>query len=187
MFGDDIFPYLPENIKPFAHQLKQFPVNYEKWVYAGSSRSKPYQGDVLAEVPLVFIDEEGDAARGQLEGMVISNTCDAQADQGEFVVVAPVIDLKAYQENSELRGEELANHLRALTENKISNLMFLPAGQGTSDSFVDFSSLCSVSSTYFHKACGQKRVVSLSLVGHYFLLIKLAYHFTRPESADAVR
>lgn len=187
MFGDDILPYLPDNIRPLAKQLKQFPANYEKWVYAPAFRSRPYQEDVFTEVPLVFIDEDGAATRAQLHGMVISNACDAQTDQGDFVIVAPVIDLKMYQETSELKGEELSNHIRALTENKISNLLFLPAGQGGSDAFVDFSNLCSVSSAYFHKARGQNRIISLSLLGHYFLLIKLAYHFTRPESADAVR
>lgn len=188
MFGDDdIVPYLPDKLKPFAQQLKDFPAHYEKWVYAPAVRSTTYQGDVFAEVPFVSVDENGDTVRFELPGMVVSNTCDAQPTQGDSVLVAPVIDLASYKEKSELKGDELNNHLLALTENKISNLMFLPNGHGTSDSFVDFGSLCSVSSTHFHRERSKKRIVSLSLVGHYLFLVKLAYHFTRPESADVVR
>jgi hypothetical protein len=187
VFGDDIFPYLPENIKPFSQQLKQFPENYEKWVYAAAYRSETYQGDVFADVPFVFVDEDGDPAQAQLAGMVVSNTCDTQPNQGEFVVLAPLIDLETYRQSSELEGEELANHVRAVTENKISNLMFLPRSETTLDSLVDFGNLCSVSGAYFHQKKGKNRIVSLSLVGHYFMLVKLAYHFTRPEAADALR
>lgn len=48
MFGEDISAYLPEHIKPFAEQLKQFPAGYEKWVYASSLPRETYQGDVFS-------------------------------------------------------------------------------------------------------------------------------------------
>jgi len=65
--------------------------------------------------------------------------------------------------------------------------MYLPGGQNIPDSFVDFGHLCSLSSDYFHRECYRRRLVSLSWYGHYFLLVKLAYHFTRPEAAEAKR
>ena len=187
MFGDDITAYLPEHIKPFTEQLKQFPAGYEKWIYATSLPSETYQGDVFTQVPLVSIDDTGDVVRAEVSGMVVSNTCDAQPHRGDFILVAPVIDLQDYRENSDLKGEDLENHLRTLTENKISQLMFLPEGQGIRGCFVDFANVCSVSLRYFHSDRGQKRRVSLSQCGHYFLLIKLTYHFSRPEAPDAKR
>jgi hypothetical protein len=188
VFGDDdIIPYLPENVRPFAHLLKQFPANFEKWVFSPTLPSRVFQGDLFSDVPFVSVDEQGEIIRAEWRGMVISNTCDAQPDQGEFVLVAPVLDLKDYQQKSDLKGEELDNHIRAIAENKISNLMFLPSyGSNNPDSFVDFGNVCSVSNACFHLG-SQKRIASLSQVGHYFLLVKLAYHLTRPESADAVR
>jgi hypothetical protein len=187
VFGEDLTAYLPEGIKPFGEQLRQFPAGYEKWVYASSLPLKTYQGDVFTQVPFISLDDNGDAIRGEPLGMVVSNTCDAQSGQGEFLLVAPVIDLEDYRRQSQLKGEDLENHIRALMENKISQLMFLPDGQGIGRSFVDFGNICSVSLNFFHSGRGQKRLVSLSQCGHYFLLMKIAYHFCRPETSDAKR
>jgi hypothetical protein len=188
VFGDDIVKYLPEHIKPFSDQLKQFPAGYEKWVYATSSPPEAYQGDVFPEVPFVVVDDDGDAVRGDLLGMVVSNTCDVQPDRGLFVAVAPVVDLEDYKAQSELKGDDLENHIRALTDNKLSQLMFLPETQNFPRSFVDFGKVCSVSLRYFHAAIAARgRTISLSQYGHYLLLIKLAYHLSRPEASDAKR
>jgi len=178
---------LPEHIKPFADQLQQFPNGYEKWVYSSALPQETYQGDVFAGVPFVSLDDSGDVIRGELFGMVVSNTCDAQPGQGDFVLVAPVIDLEDYRLHNELKGEDLENHVRALVENKISQLMFLPNTNGFGRSFVDFGNICSISLRFFHSDRGQKRLLSLSQCGHYFLLMKLAYHFCRLEASDAKR
>jgi hypothetical protein len=187
VFGDDLVPYLPEHIKPFAQQLKQFPSGYEKWVYATSAPLETCQGDVFTHVPLVFVDDNGDALRADTKGMVISCTCDAQPGQGETVLVAPVIDLKDYLSENELEGQQLENRITAMTANKLSAIMFLPEGHGIPSSLVDFGRISPVSLKHFHSARGQQRLVSLSQCGHYFLLIKLAYHFSRPDAPDAKR
>jgi hypothetical protein len=187
MLGDDLVPYLPEHIKPYADQLKQFPENFEKWVYATAIPENSYQGDVAETISLVSIDADGTAIRAETPGMVVSNTCDTQPGQGDFVLVAPVLDLEDYRKESELRNQALENHLRDLKQNKISQLMFLPKGHGISDCFVDFGNICSVSLQHFHSRANQTRLQSLSQCGHYFMLVKLAYHFTRPEPGDAKR
>jgi hypothetical protein len=187
LFGEDIAAYLPEYLKPFAEQLRQFPAGYEKWVYASSLPPETYQGDVFTHVSFVSINDEGAAVGFELSGMMVSNTCDAQTDQEDFILVAPVIDLEDYRQNSSLEGADLDNHIRALVENKISKLMFLPDTKGVGPGFVDFGRICSVSPRFFHVDRGQKRLLSLSQCGHYFLLMKLAYHFCRPEASDAKR
>ena len=122
--------------------------------------------------------------------MVVSNTCDLQPEQARFILVVPVVDLKDYRENSELEAEALENHIRALTENKISQLMFLPEGGRLHSCFVDFGNICSVSSRHFHsenRPIRFTKLESLSQCGHYFLLIKFAYHLSRPEAPEATR
>jgi hypothetical protein len=188
VFGDDLKPFLPNHIQKFSEQLKQFPKHYEKWVHASSLTEQIYQGDVMAQAPLVAINEKGDADRLDLPGMVISCTCDVQPDRGDIALVAPVLDLEDYRNNSELEGQALEDHIKALTENKISDFFFLPPGLGlTAPSFVDFGSITSVSVEYLHSDDRKNRLTSLSLLGHYFFVVKLAYHFTRPEGADSMR
>lgn len=187
MTTDELVRYLPEHIKPLAEQLRQFPTGYEKWVYATAAPPETYQGDVFASVTIVSVDEDGDAILGTTAGMVISNTCDAQPGMADFILVAPVISLADYRENSALEGENLENHISALRDNRISQLIFLPPRVGLADSFADLGNICPISSTYFHSRHAQARLVSLSQYGHYFLLIKLAYHLTRPEPSDAKR
>jgi hypothetical protein len=188
VFGDDLIAYLPEHVRKFSEQLKQFPHNYEKWVHATMVPREIYQGDVLAETPLVYVDESGAPNSTRLPGMVISCTCDVQPGQGEVALVASVFDFEDYRANSALKGKELDDHLRAVIDNKISNLLFLPRGLGLGKpSVVDLGSVTSVSVDYIQSSAGSKRLTSLSQLGHYFFLIKLAYHLTRPESSDAVR
>jgi hypothetical protein len=187
LFGQDITPYLPEYIKPFAEQLRQLPSGYEKWAYAASLPADIYQGDVFDQVEFASLDDNGETIRFEPFGMVVSNTCDVQPGQGETLLVAPIVDLEDYRQNSELDKEALENHIRALIENKISQLMFLPEGPGLRRSFVDFGKICSISLSYFHADHVQKRLISLSQPGHYLLLVKLAHHFCRPEARDANR
>lgn len=187
MLGDEILAYLPERIKPYSHRLKQFPIGYEKWVYSPSLPDETYQGDMFKDAPFIGIDDDGDMVRAEFIGMIISNTCDVQPGREEFVLVAPVIDLEDYRNTSPLKGQDLENHVRDLTQNKISRLMFLPESQGMPRSFVDFGKISAVSLSYFHRELSQKRLLSFSQCGHYVMLIKLAYHLSRPEAQDALR
>ena len=187
MFGDDLTAYLPEHIKPFSEQLRQFPSGYEKWVYATSFPKETYQGDVFSHVPLVAIDEAGEAVRAETNAMVLSCTCDVQLGQGETLLVAPVINLQDYISHSELEGRQLDDHIESVTHNKLSAIMFLPKGAAIERSLVDFGKTSPISVEYFHLDRGQKRLASLSQYGHYFLLVKLAYHFCRPDAPDAKR
>lgn len=150
MFDDDITAYLPEHLRPFAQQLRQFPAGYEKWLFAPSLPSDVYQGDLFDLVPFAGIDDNGEAVHYRGHGMVISNTCDAQPDRSDFVLLAPVIDLEDYREHNGLQGEALENHIRDLTENKISQLMYIPESHWARGSFVDFGSITSASLRFFY-------------------------------------
>jgi len=100
---------------------------------------------VVEQATLTAVSEEGEILRADVPAMVISCTCDVQPKQGKFALLAPVIDLEFYKENSELQDEALQNHMQGLMDNKIANLFFLPAGQKLKASVIDFQQLTAVS------------------------------------------
>lgn len=183
----DLTSYLPEHIRPFAELLKQFPANYEKWAHATALPLEIYQGNILENALLIAVSEGGEIQKSDLPAMVISCTCDVQPKQGEFALLAPVIDLEFYKNNSELQGEALDSHIRDVIANKIANLFFLPAGQKLKASIIDFQQLTSVSVEFLHSKPLNTRLTSLSQTGHYLLLVKLAHHLARPDAVDANR
>jgi hypothetical protein len=188
VFEDEILAYLPEPIKPFREQLKNFPDGYEKWVYAASLPEKIYQGDVFKTVPFVCIDDNGAATPlDEFPGMVISNTCDVQPKRSDFALIAPVIELDDYKKMSDLTGEALENHISALMENELSQVMYLPDRAGLGPCFVDFGQIWPISLNYLHEGLAQQRILSFSQCGHYLMLIKLAHHLSRAEADDAKR
>jgi len=183
----DFVSFLPTYAKPFAKQLQELPLNYEKWVYAAALPSKIYQGDLFSGVRFASIDDDGEAIVADVPAMVLSNTCDVQPEQSESLLVAPLIDLEDYSAQSVLAGEELENHIRALKRNEISQLMFLPEAHGVKNCFVDFSRISPLPLSYFYSNTAANRFQSLSSCGHYVMMVKVAHHFTRPESPDAAR
>jgi hypothetical protein len=187
VFGDDLKPFLPSNIQPFSLQLKQFPEHFEKWVHASSLPNNIFQGDVLKVAPIVIMEETGKIHCLDLPAMIISCSCDVQPGQAEVALVAPVFDLEDYKKNSELTSSDLDEHIRSLKANKIANLFFLPAGVNLKASVVDFANISPISVEFLHSQLKSARLTSLSQLGHYIFVVKLAYHFTRPEPADAVR
>lgn len=186
MIGD-LASYLPEHVRPFAELLKQFPENYEKWVHANDLPVELYQGDVVDNALLIAIREDGEILRADLPAMVISCTCDVQPMQGEFALLAPVIDIEFYRVNSELQGEALTSHMKDLMDNKIANLFFLPAGQSLKAYVVDFQQLTTISVGFLQTERFKTRLTSLSQTGHYLLLVKLTHHLTRPDAVGAQR
>lgn len=155
-------------------------------MYATGLPSELYQGDVIENALLTAISEEGDILKLELPAMVISCTCDVQPKQGQFALLAPVIDLGFYRANSELKNDALDNHISVLMANKIANLFFLPASQKLKASVIDFQQLTAVSVDLLQKSL-EKRLTSLSQTGHYLFLVKLTHHLTRPDAKDAKR
>lgn len=187
MFSDDIAAFLPEYIRPFANLLKDFPENYEKWVHSTVLPDNLFQGDVLQNAIIVNVDEAGNVERAEIPAMVISCTCDCQPGRDDTLLVAAVYDFDDYRSNHQLAGDDLENHLRSLQRNEIANLFYLPAGQKLGASIVDFQMISPLAVSYLYPDRFKNRLTSLSQVGHYFFLMKLSHHMTRPEPNDAKR
>ena len=188
--GDDISALLPDHIKSLADDLKKLPEGYPKWLYGGTPSPEIYQSDLIHDVRTYLVSEDGGVLSREGLVMVVSNTCDTQPDRRDFVLVAPVFPLQERIDSSGLNGEALRNHVTDLQQNRLSPIMYLPRQGDIPDSFVDFSHISAVSSEFFFSpwvnAIG-KRVASLSQKGHYFFLMKLAYHFCRAETPDVRR
>lgn len=185
--GDDISRLLPSHVKSLADDLKKNPTDCSKWLY-GSVAADVYQGDILDNFRIVVTDTEGDAVARTGPVIVMSHTCDAQPHQSEFVLLAPVFSLKERSDTSELGAEALENHLRDLRANRLTGFMFLPKIGTLPDSYADFSQVAAIASKHFHSCnvCNH-RVAGLSQKGHYFLLMKVAFHFCRSDPPDSKR
>jgi len=187
--GDDIARLLPEHLKSFADDLKEYPHGFAKWLY-GALQNEIYQGDILKSIKVVGIDEDGDAVSRKGAAVVISHTCDCQQGQSEFILVAPVFSVQERIDGSELTTQQLNDYVRDLRANRITDLFFLPGIGGLPDCFVDFSQVCAIAAAHLYAATfplSDHRLISLSQKGHYFFLMKMAFHFCRSDPKDSTR
>src|SRR5580704_6313024 len=115
--GEDIARLLPKNIKSLAQDIKNFPLNYTKWLY-GSVQTDVYQADIIRELTVVAIDEDGAPVGRVGPTMVVSHTCDSQPGQCEFVLIAPVFDLEERHHATTLPASSWDSHVRDLRANR---------------------------------------------------------------------
>lgn len=174
---------LPEHKKEFAMLLAKFPAGLEKWIYGVRAESNSlFQGDILVEIPVCFIDEDGDTVQGIDPIAMISNTCDMQPDRKEFVIASPIIPITDFEEHLRSIGETGTDtKLTDIRRNRIFSYFYLPQYEGFPESFIDFSRMVTISSLYINRVFSGKRTLSLSRYGFYLFLIKLTYHLARME------
>lgn len=187
--GEDINRLIPENVRSVFADLKKDPTAYLKWLY-GSSLDEIYQGDVLQNLSAITAGDDGEVVAREGPALVVSQTCDCQPSQGEFILIAPVFPLQEMREQGGLSPQTLDNFVRDLRGNRLKDQIFLPAIAGLPDSWVDFSQICPISSQYFHSkqlVTGRKRLASLSQKGHYFFLMRLSFYLCHPDPADSKR
>lgn len=99
--------------------------------------------------------------------ILLSQTCDIQ--NRDFVVVAPVFDLKKVQNE---------NRKKAIRDGKINYRFYLPASDGSfCESYVDFSLLSSVKASLINVS---NRILSLSDTYRPHLVWGLNRYFCRP-------
>ena len=163
-----------------------FPRHIEKWLYADSITDSEslYQGDIVLNLPVCFIDEDGDIIGGSSVVSLISNTCDMQPGRKDFILVSPIILIKEYRKDYESIGADVESRLTTIRNNRIFNYFYLPSKDDFEESFIDFSQAISIHSDYLNNIktnAPDKCKVSLSRNGFYLFLIKLSYHFARME------
>lgn len=165
---------------------EDFPDHIEKWLYSESITNDVslYQGDILRDIPICFIDEDGDPIEGKSFVSLASNTCDMQPKRQDFILVSPVIPIEEYKRDLESVGADVESKISAIRKNRIFSHFYLPAKDDFDESFIDFSQIISVHSEYLNDVKtnkSEKCKLSLSQNGFYLFLIKLGYHFARME------
>ena len=174
---------LPEHKKEFASYLKKLPSGIEKWLYGTpDNQDSLYQGDILIDLPVCFIDEDGDVVKGIDIVAMISNACDMQIGRRETVIASPIITFSEYEKHLRLAGEKNINdRIMDIRHNNIFSRFYLPQAIKFPESFIDFSKMVTINSTYANREYPEQRLLSLSQYGFYFFLIKLTFHFARME------
>ena len=98
------------------------------------------------------------------------------------IMYAPLINYDKYAKLiSEHYPEKAENHLKDIKAQHVTQVMFLPKGEGLKhDSIVFFDQTISlpISQQLVQRFC-ENRLFTLSNFGLYLLLLKLSIHFTR--------
>ncbi len=177
---------LPEHKKEFFKHLQNLPDEIYKWLYFErlADANSLSQGDILMNIPICFIDEEGDTIAGEDYVAMISNICDMQPRRKEFIIVSPIIFFDEYKKELIKAKKGIDNTLNDIRKNRIFSYFYLPSENRIPESFIDFSRMVSVSSIYLNNIKLKKAeqcLLSLSQYGFYLFLIKLTFHLARME------
>lgn len=151
------------------------------------------QGDLVADLPAVFIDDSGTARTRSFTTMVLNNTCDLPDDRTDFITTAPVVDFQKYVEFEKTKKKRdqnsLKSYVEAIRRNEKTELFYLPPfAEFPNGALALLHLACPVSASLYRQALNNKhRKASFTQIGFYFLLIKLTNHIARPESFEVVR
>jgi hypothetical protein len=140
------------------------------------------QADVVDAVDFPTILEDGAAAEYTGAGILLSNTCDAEND--DYVVFAAGYSFR------EWAAEYPASTLPTLKDNQIYNYLYFEGVPLVGDAVFDFTTVRTISRVHLERqiAAGKiRRVASLSALGYYFFLSKLAILYLRPETKQVTR
>jgi len=176
---------LPEHKAEFTKYLEKLPDGIDKWLYLGNiaDAASVYQGDILLDIPVCLIDDDGNAIAGRDIVALISNTCDMQSARQEFVTVCPIVTFDELRQNIE--SQKLDALLHDIKNNRIFRYFYLPPNGGFPEGYIDFSRMVSISSLYLNdikRSKPQQCILSLSHYGYYFFLVKLTFHLARMET-----
>lgn len=161
------------------------------WLVCDPSQTEErLQGDLMREMPIAVIRDDGNAHLRRSVVMVINNVCDLQAGRSEFMTLAPVHDFKKFAEWMLSKDREKAKtYLESVRANKIDEFIYIPnCPQLVNGGVVRLDLMSSLSAIVYENAIAEKRrCASLTQNGFYFLLMKVTHFLARPESLEIVR
>jgi len=150
------------------------------------------QGDTLIDMVVVQIP---DCEKVQAKCIVISNTCDIDLENEKKypsrLMYAPLIKLSSYSKllnsmksadgSRKYDDDSINSQLGQIRNQKISQIFYLPQGQGIEEeSIVFLDSICSISNDKVSRDNLEKeRLASLSMYGWHIFLVKLNHFFTK--------
>lgn len=185
---EQTFPrYLtPADREEMASALRQFPI-LERRYYGPGQKDVVWQGDVFEKLQAMAFRESGPIAVRQ-SYLVLSNTCDlSESNRRErpiHVALAPVASLKRFHTLLSEGGSppaKIDSLLTSIRRQDVTSVFYLPGGCGgvSEESIAFLDAVVSLPPASFRADPQKARTASLSNVGWYVLLVKLAIHFCR--------
>ena len=189
---EELKKYLPkylseENYRNLLSELKSFPDNIDVRMYTSFLNNDIlYQGDGIDNMPII------DLAKGSKDiklvpALILSNTCDMDLSNTRMfpssIMYAPIIKLSNYQSILNLHcsdTEKVNNHIFNLKQQKITQIMYLPATGKMEESLVFLDRVYSIDNKYINRSnLKDIRFFSFSDYGFYLFVFKLSVHFSR--------
>jgi hypothetical protein len=181
--------------------FKQIPEGLGDWFY--SPVPVPIllsQGDILDKLDVVYFTIRNDSQEIQIIDesvcMLLSNTCDMNSEgktRDKYISVAPAFNFEEFastakpQNYSETSWQDFLKDVKA---NRITDILYIPERGSIKAAVVFLDKICSIDPDVLKIRLEKnraKKLLSLSQIGFYFLLIKLTYHFARFEDRTEVK
>ncbi|MHB8280581.1 MAG: hypothetical protein ACYDIA_23490 [Candidatus Humimicrobiaceae bacterium] len=137
------------------------------------------QGDSYSDIKSIMILGDGKVVGANLNGMVMSNTCDVENDG--YILIAPVYDFEYLLK----LDPKIKSTIYNIKKNLIYRYFYIPKCFGNSECVVDFSRICTYQKKYLYKKIQEstsKKLLSLTQLGYYLFILKLTIHLLRAES-----
>lgn len=189
---EELKKYLPkylseENYNSLLSELKSFPNNIDGRMYTSLlDKNIIFQGDGIKELPVIDLAHTEKGIK-KVNSLILSNTCDMDlANTRPFpasIMYAPIVNLSKYISVLQKQGIEnskIENHISNLKQQKITQIIFLPANSQIEDSIVFLDRIQHIDYRYIDRELlEQQRLFSLSDYGFYLLIFKMSVHFLR--------
>lgn len=166
-----ISPYTKENVKEAIRQFESKGRKFNFFLY--DSLKYLSQGDIIGELPFTYYTSDGSVRKFKSNGLLLSNTCDAEND--DTIIFAPLIPINGFD-------GDLTNILK----NMNYRLLHFP-DKDFHDYVIDFGLINSYSTKLIGQSIEDKKInkiASLNDLGYYLFLCKLTIHFMRPEDIE---
>ncbi|HDL7489251.1 TPA: hypothetical protein PXN96_004273 [Yersinia enterocolitica] len=140
------------------------------------------QGDIFQK--LSIFSEQG---KREVKGIILSNSCDIDCsnkrDLPAKALFAPLINLDLYAkllEKNNKPAKDIETKINAIREQKITNIVFLPAFDELPDSIVLLDDVYHMRADALNEhLTSENKLITLSQVGFYIFVFKLSLHFCR--------
>lgn len=189
---EELKKYLPkylseENYNNLLSELKSFPDNIDSRMYTSYLNDEViYQGDGIDNMPIIDL-AQSDKGTQAVPALILSNTCDMDLSNIRMfpssIMYAPIIKLSKYQSVLSKHcfdANKIENHINNLKQQKITQIMYLPAIGNMEESLVFLDRVFNINNKYIDRTNLKNiRIFSFSDYGFYLLVFKLSVHFSR--------
>lgn len=189
---EELRKYLPkylseENYRNLLSELKSFPDNIDARMYTSSLNDEIlYQGDGIDNMPIIDLAQSSKNIQF-VPALILSNTCDMDLSNKRMlptsIVYAPIIKLSRYQSVINQHCDNICkieNHIADLKQQKITQIMYLPATGKMEESVVLLDRIFSINNKFVNRSkLKDIRFFSFSDYGFYLFVFKLSVHFSR--------